>query len=214
MTKIKNFVFSPFYENTFVLYDETKEAVIIDPGCYGESEEQELLHFIEDNELKVKYLLNTHCHIDHVFGNSLVCNKYGLKPICHKEDLWTLNEMTPGAAQLYGLDFQLSPQPDSFIDQDDIIEFGNTKLEVRFTPGHAPGHVIFVCHEHKFIINGDCLFEGSIGRTDFPKSDFDTLINSIRTQIFTLNDDYEVYTGHGNKTSVGTEKSFNPFLKS
>ncbi|MCI5055801.1 MAG: MBL fold metallo-hydrolase [Flavobacteriales bacterium] len=213
MANIKTFVFSPFHENTYVLYDDNLEATIIDPGCYGELEEKELMTFIQNENLKVTHLLNTHCHIDHVFGNKFVCDQFQLRPIMHKEDLWTLNEMTPGAAQLYGLNLEASPQPEQFVEQGDIINVGQIELEVRFTPGHAPGHVVFVCHKDKFVINGDCLFEGSIGRTDFPKSDHETLLNSIRTQLFTLDDDYVVHTGHGAATTIGSEKKYNPFLQ-
>ena len=213
MITIHYFAFSPFQENTYALHDETKECVIIDPGCYDDLERNELVAYIADNGLTPVRLLNTHCHIDHVFGNKFVSDKYGLSPILHKLDLPTLMAMAPGAAKMYGLELEPSPEPKEFIEEGDVIEFGNSKLDVLFTPGHAPGHVVFVCHEQKFVINGDVLFQGSIGRTDFPGCSHEDLIQSIKTKMFTLGDDYQVYTGHGPSTNIAFEKANNPFLQ-
>ena len=212
MIQIKSFVFSPFQENTFVLYDETKECVIIDPGCHEIYEKDELTGFIEENQLKPVLLLNTHCHIDHVFGNKFVSEQYNLLPVIHELDLPTLTQMTPGAAQLYQLSYEASPLPEEYIEEGDVIEFGNSKLDVLFTPGHAPGHVVFVCHAQQFVINGDVLFQGSIGRTDFPGCSHEELINSIKTKLFPLGDDYVIYTGHGPATNIAFEKANNPFV--
>ena len=212
MTTVHTFTFNPFQENTFIIYDETNACVIIDPGCHSAQEKEELQTFIKKNELIPKRLLNTHCHIDHVFGNKFIFDVFGLKPELHKLDLPTLTGMTPMAAKMYGIPLEESPLPETFLIENEIIRFGNTELEIRFTPGHAPGHVVFINHKQRFVINGDVLFQGSIGRTDFPGCSFEQLINSIKTQLFVLEDDYVVYTGHGPSTTIGFEKKHNPFL--
>ncbi|PIQ16147.1 MAG: MBL fold hydrolase [Flavobacteriales bacterium CG18_big_fil_WC_8_21_14_2_50_32_9] len=212
MLNVHIFSFNGFQENTYVLFDETNECVIIDPGCYSVSEQNELTNFIDKKNLTPVKLLNTHCHIDHMLGNNFVAKKYNLGLEIHRADLPTLLATTE-YGHLYGFTVDPSPYPSNFIDETSIISFGNTELEVRFTPGHAPGHVVFINHLQKFIINGDVLFLNSIGRTDLPGGDFETLINSISTQLFTLPDDYTIYTGHGPSTTIGNEKKFNPFVK-
>jgi len=209
---IKKFTFNPFSENTYILFDETKECVIIDPGCYEESEKKHLIDFIEIEKLKPKLLLNTHCHIDHVFGCKFIFDKFDLKPIIHKDDIPTLR-MAASSGSLWGLELENVPNPENFISEKDIIKFGKQELEVFFTPGHAPGHVCFVHHKTKSIINGDVLFQLSIGRTDLPGCNHSDLINSIEKKLFTLPDDYTVYSGHGSETNIGFEKQNNPFLK-
>ena len=212
MITVKHFTFSPFFENTYVLFDETKNCAIIDPGCYEQYEKEELVNFIENEGLKPVKLLNTHCHIDHVFGNKFIADKYNLQLEIHELDVPTL-KWAESAAQAYGLDkYEPSPEPSFFFREGDVIEFGNSKLEVLHTPGHALGHVVFVCQDQKFVINGDVLFQGSIGRTDFPGCSHSDLINSIKTKLFLLDDDFVVYTGHGQETTIGAEKKYNPFL--
>ncbi|MFL5753031.1 MAG: MBL fold metallo-hydrolase [Bacteroidia bacterium] len=210
--KVQYLTFGPFQENTYVLSDETNECVIIDPGCYGSGEQQDLKRLIEDNGLKPVHLLNTHCHVDHVAGNLFVYETYGLKPQIHKNDLPVLNSQQR-VSEMYGLPCELSPLPEAFFDEGDKISFGNTELEVIFTPGHAPGHVVFYHKAQGILINGDVLFRGSIGRTDLPLGDHDTLIRSIKTKLFVLPDDTVVYTGHGPETTIGMEKKSNPFLQ-
>ncbi|MFT7614718.1 MAG: hydroxyacylglutathione hydrolase [Parvicellaceae bacterium] len=213
MTQVAQITFNPFQENTYVLFDESKECVIIDPGCYEVAEQEELVKFIEENELKVVRLLLTHSHIDHVLGNYFVCEHFGVKPELHALDLETLTSVS-SYAHVYGFPgYQPSPEPENFIKEGTNVEFGNTSLEVRFVPGHAPGHIVFICNEDKFVINGDCLFHGSIGRTDLPGGDHQTLLDSIKRELFSLPEDYTVYTGHGQPTSVGFEKMNNPFLQ-
>lgn len=212
MIQIEAFAFNPFQENTYILYDETKECVIIDPGCYTEEEKETLELFIKRNHLVPVKLLLTHAHIDHVLGNKFVYDTWNLKPIMHEKDLVTLTEMTPGAAKMYGIPIEASPLPESYIEEGDQVSFGNSSLDVLFTPGHAPGHVVFVHKEQKFIINGDVLFQGSIGRTDFPNCDHNALISSIQNKLFPLGDDFVVYTGHGNPTTIGEERIYNPFV--
>jgi glyoxylase-like metal-dependent hydrolase (beta-lactamase superfamily II) len=211
MISVHYFTFSPFQENTYVLHDETGACVIIDPGCYDKREEKELTDYIEKNNLSPKRLLNTHCHIDHVFGNDFVARTYNIGLEMHELDLPLLQGVTQ-QAQLYGLNVTPSPEPTHFLKAGDVVTFGNSSLRVIFVPGHAPGHIAFVSDEQRFVINGDVLFNGSIGRTDLPGGNFETLIHSIRTELFSLDDDFQVFTGHGTPTSIGYEKQHNPFL--
>lgn len=210
MIQIQNFVFNPFMENTYIVYDETKEALIIDPGCYENEERKELDDFISENGLKITELINTHCHIDHVFGNAYVKKKYGLKLKIHKEDEATLRSVEV-YAPAYGFQNYQTSQADVFFEEGDIVSFGNSELEVLFTPGHAPGHVVLFNKEEKVCIGGDVLFDGSIGRTDLPGGDYDTLISSIKDKLFLLPDDVVVYPGHGGVTTIKKEKESNPF---
>lgn len=211
MITIHTFAYNGFQENTYVLTDETNEAVIIDPGCYSVSEQTELFNFITKNNLTPVKLLNTHCHIDHILGNNFVCTKFNIELYIHQLDLPTLHATTE-YGHLYGFTVDKSPEPAHFLNDGDVVKFGNSTLEVLFTPGHAPGHVVFVNHEQQFVINGDVLFRGSIGRTDLPGGNHQTLINSIKNKLFSLPDDYVVHTGHGSTTTIGYEKKYNPFL--
>ncbi|MEL6560265.1 MAG: MBL fold metallo-hydrolase [Bacteroidota bacterium] len=212
MIKIKSFVFNPFAENTFVVYDETKQAIIIDPGCYEVSEQETLKTFIESEELKVVKLVNTHCHVDHVLGNHFVKTTFGVPLVMHESDLQTLQSVEVYAPN-YGFNNYKSVKPDVFVFDGEFVTFGNTKLIVLFVPGHAPGHIALYCKDTKQVINGDVLFRQSIGRTDLPGGDFDTLINSIKTKMFALPDETVVYTGHGEPTTIGFEKANNPFIR-
>jgi len=211
MTKVAKFVFSPFQENTYVLYDDTNECVIIDPGCYTEEERKELSNFIENAGLKPVKLLNTHCHLDHVFGNKFVSEKYGIGMECHEGELPVLKS-GPMVAKMYGVNMEISPDPIHFIAEDDVVEFGNTKLETLLTPGHSPASICFYCRESNFIIAGDTLFRMSIGRTDLPGGDHATLLKSIKEKLFVLDDDVRVYSGHMEETTIGFEKLNNPFV--
>lgn len=212
MINIQGFTFNPFEENTYILYDETKECVIIDPGCYNTHEREELADFIKSEELKPVKLLNTHCHIDHVLGNSFVAKKYNLQLEIHKEDLEVLHSL-PQVSHLYGLNAEESLEPTVFLNEGDSIRFGNSSLEILFTPGHSPGSICFVTPQDKFIIGGDVLFYNSIGRTDLPGGDHETLLASIRKKLFVLDDDFTVFPGHGGETTIGFEKKNNPFLR-
>ncbi|RKQ49824.1 glyoxylase-like metal-dependent hydrolase (beta-lactamase superfamily II) [Roseivirga pacifica] len=210
MIEIEQFTFNPFMENTYVLYDETKEAVIIDPGCYDPREHKELLDFVVEKTLKVKYILNTHGHIDHVLGNYFAKTHFGVDLLIGKEDLQTLKSVEVYAAN-YGFQGYQATEPDQLLDTTDIIKFGNSSLNILFVPGHAPGHIAFYPTDKSFIIGGDVLFQGSIGRTDLPGGDFDTLINSIHTEFFKFPDSTVVHPGHGEATTIGEEKVSNPF---
>lgn len=211
MINIHFFTFNGFQENTYVVFDETKECVIIDPGCYSNEEQNVLASFIAENGLKPVKLLNTHCHIDHVLGNSFVASKYNIGLEMHEKDIPTLHA-TPEYGHLYGFSIDKSPEPTVLLNEGDKVAFGNAELDVLFTPGHSAGHIVFVAKKEKFIVGGDVLFYGSIGRTDLPGGDYNTLIDSIKTKLLTLSDDYTVYSGHGPKTSIGFERVNNPFL--
>lgn len=212
MIQIDFFTFNPFQENTYILHDETKECIIVDPGCYSPSEKKVLADFIKAKELKPVMLVLTHAHIDHVLGNSFVNETYGLSPVMNPIEIAGLRGV-PQYAHIYGINADPSPEPESFIDEGDSIKFGNSILNVLFTPGHSAGSVSLISKEQKFIIAGDVLFNGSIGRTDLPGGDYNTLIASIKNKLLPLGDDFKVYSGHGPETSIGFERKNNPFLK-
>lgn len=211
MIQIASFTFNPFQENTYVLYDETKECVIIDPGCYDDYERAELVQFIERKELKPVRLLNTHCHIDHVFGNAFIARKYNLELEAHKDDLFLLQAL-PFTANMYQLNAEESPEPARFLNEGDQVKFGNSLLDILHTPGHSPGSITFYSKEQKFAIVGDVLFNMSIGRPDLPGGNLEVLLNSIRTKLLPLGDDFNVHAGHMSTTTIGFERKNNPYL--
>ena len=211
MTQVASFTFNPFQENTYVLYDETKECIIIDPGCYTNAEKEELVQFIAQHELTPKRLINTHCHIDHVFGNKFIAEKYQLVLEIHEGELPVLAALQQ-TASMYGVTAEPSPSPQKFLAEGDELSFGNTKLDILFTPGHSPASISFFCKASHFLIAGDVLFYGSIGRTDLPGGNFNTLISSIKNKFYPLGDEVKVYCGHGPTTTIGFEKQNNPFL--
>lgn len=212
MTKVQCFTFNPFQENTYVVYDETKECVIFDPGNINVKEDKILSAFIEKEQLNVVQLINTHCHLDHVFGNQYVVEKYKVEFSMHKGEVPVLNSFIP-TCQLYGIPIKVpSPSPTKFIEHQDVISFGNTQMLALLTPGHSPASLSFYCEASGFIISGDVLFRESIGRTDLPGGNFDTLVNSINAHLFTLPNQTIVYSGHGPTTTIGYEKENNPFL--
>ena len=211
MINIRTFTFNMFQVNSFVINDETNECVIIDPGCYITAETSKLKNYIEKSGFKPVLLINTHCHIDHILGNKFVFEEYGLKPLLHNEELVVLTSANEFSKML-NLPDPESPLADTFLQDNQVIKFGNSELEVIFTPGHTPGHISLYSEENKFIICGDVLFDGSIGRTDLPGGDYLTLIRSIKTRILPLGDDITVYSGHGDTTTTGKERNSNPFL--
>lgn len=209
---VQTFTFNPFQENTYLVYDDHKNAVIIDPGCYTSEERQQLDGFIQKSELKIHAILNTHCHIDHVFGNAHAVKKYGTEIITHKGELATL-EMAALSAQMYGLNgYESSPIPTLFVDEGDTVSFGDLKFDVIFAPGHSIAHIAFYNAENNILLGGDILFRGSFGRYDLPGGNLETLKSSIITKIFTLPNNTVVYSGHGIPTTVGEERSTNPIL--
>lgn len=212
MISIKSFTFSPVQENTYVVYNEKKQALIIDPGCYFTAEEEKLQQFLVENDLKPEKLINTHCHLDHVFGNKWVHKKFDLELHLHPLEEKVL-AFAPTSGQMWGLNFENYSGPLHFINDGDIIELGDDRFEVILAPGHSPGSICFYCKEQNFLIGGDVLFYESIGRTDLPGGDHETLLKSIRERLFVLPDETIVYSGHGPSTTIGHEKKHNPFLQ-
>jgi glyoxylase-like metal-dependent hydrolase (beta-lactamase superfamily II) len=212
MLTVQPFTFNPVQENTYVVYNEKGHCCIIDPGCYFASEERLLTDFIGQNELKPIYLLNTHCHLDHIFGNKFIYKTYGLTLWLNKLEKPVL-EYGPASGQLWQMPFDNYDAELNFLDEGDTIRLDDDQLEVLFTPGHSPGHVSFYSRENKFVISGDVLFEGSVGRTDLPGGDFNILQESIRTKLYTLPAETIVYPGHGDTTTIGDEMKTNPFVK-
>lgn len=210
MIQVQAFTFNPFSENTYVVYDETLSGVIIDPGCYEPDEKMTLTRFIDTENIKVKYLLNTHCHIDHVLGNDFVKERYKVPLLIHAKEAPVLKAVK-AYAPTYGFAQYHEAEPDEYLEEGKPISFGNVEFQILFLPGHAPGHVGFYHKESKSLFGGDVLFDGSIGRTDLPGGDMNTLISSIQKKVFALPDDVIVYPGHGDPTSVGKEKISNPF---
>lgn len=210
MFDVKVFIFSPIQENTIVLYNQLKQCIIIDPGCYSEREFDTLKSFIKQNELQPTYLINTHCHLDHIFGEKRVAAEYDLTPYIHEKEKPVL-DYAPTSGLMWNLPFDNYTGPLNYLREGDHIKLGDDELEVFFTPGHSPGSVIFYCKKQQFVIGGDVLFKTSIGRTDLPGGDYDTLITSIREKLFVLPDETVVYPGHGDSTTIGYEKRNNPF---
>ena len=209
---IKIFTFNQFFENTFIISDSTNECIIIDPGCYDKNEKQILQDYILSNNLVPTRLINTHCHIDHILGNNFVSKTWDLELEIHHKDIDLLKN-SKNIADLYGfVNYENSPITNKFLVEGDIIEFGKSKLEVLFTPGHAPGHISLYSQNENFIISGDVLFNNSIGRTDLPGGNYSTLIDTIKSKILCLDDSTVVYCGHGPSTTVGKERINNPFL--
>jgi glyoxylase-like metal-dependent hydrolase (beta-lactamase superfamily II) len=209
--QVATFTFNEFSENTYVLFDETKQCAIIDPGCHSASEQNELANFITQNNLIPTLLLNTHCHIDHVLGNAFVAKKYNLPLHLHQKELETYKD-TDRWAKMFGMVVEEIPEPQVYINEGQNLNFGKTNLQILLTPGHSVASLSFYEPQTKQLISGDVLFYQSIGRTDLPGGNFETLITSIKTKLLVLPDETRVYSGHGPKTSIGFEKANNPFL--
>lgn len=211
MLKIKSFVFSPIQENTYLLYNEFNDCMIIDPGCYFPEEKDELKAFITQSRLKPRMLLNTHCHLDHVFGNKFIAETWGLTLHLHLKEK-TLLDYAPTSGLMYDMPFANYSGDYIFLKEGDNIKLGEDELVTIEAPGHSPGHICFYCAAQDFIISGDVLFNRSIGRTDLPGGNHQTLIKNIREKLFVLPEETKVYCGHGPETTIGEEKRENPFL--
>lgn len=212
MLQINSFVFNPFGENTYVIFDETKECVIIDPGCYTASEEDRLFGYIDQHQLKPLMVINTHGHVDHVVGNNAVKRRYGIKVAAHPG---THPDITQAKRQAVWLGFQPVGDidlPDMDLQDDEVIKIGESSLEVICTPGHARGSISLYAPVEGWVLTGDALFCRSVGRTDLPGGNFEELRESIRGRLFTLPNDTEVFSGHGESTTIGEEKDFNPYV--
>lgn len=212
MLYVKSFEFSPVRENTYVLYNEENQCCIIDPGCYFSEEQDELKGFIDKAGLKPILLLNTHCHLDHVFGNKFVHDTWGLPLHIHEKEKPVL-DYAPVAGEKWQLPFENYEGELKYIKEGKKIAIGKDEMEIFFTPGHSPGSISFYNAKDGYVVSGDVLFNGSVGRTDLPGGDFKVLFNSIQAQLFTLPDDTKVYSGHGPVTTIGFEKMNNPFVK-
>jgi hydroxyacylglutathione hydrolase len=212
MLIIKSFVFSPIQENTYVLYNDKDACLIIDPGCYFGNERRELQQFINEEKLVPEILLNTHCHLDHVFGNKFIHDEFGLTLHIHEKEKIVL-DFAAEAGLRWNMPFDNYRGKIIYLKEGDKIKLGEDELEVLFTPGHSPGSISFYCEAQKFVISGDVLFKSGIGRTDLPGGDINVLIESINKKLFSLPDDVIVYSGHGLPTTIGFEKKNNPFLK-
>jgi hydroxyacylglutathione hydrolase len=211
MLQIQSFTFSPIQENTYLLFNEFKQCIIIDPGCYFDAEKETLKEFIETNGLKPALLLNTHCHLDHVFGNKFIAETYNLTLQLHEKEKAVLS-FAPTSGLMYNMPFDNYAGAFIELKEGDIILLDKDELLVIEAPGHSPGSICFYCARQNFVIGGDVLFKRSIGHTDLPGGNHQTLLNNIRQKLFTLPDNTIVYSGHGPATTIGEEKQENPFL--
>lgn len=209
---IKSFTVNGFAVNAFVLSDESGNCIIIDPGFYGSSEEEMLVKYISNNNLRPVMALNTHCHVDHILGNKFVCEHYNIPLAAHKDDGFILAHAAE-MGEMFGFKVKASPPVQKFINDGEVIRFGNSELIALHIPGHSPGSLSFYCRNDKFIIAGDVLFAGSIGRTDLPGGNFETLISGIVNKLMVLPGETVVFPGHGPSTTIAHEHDTNPFLK-
>lgn len=211
--KIKEFRCNPFAENTYLLYDETSEAIIIDCGCLYDDEKTIMANFISKNNLTIKHLINTHLHIDHIFGNEWAARTFGVLPQAHQADEFLI-EQAVAQARLFGIYEEVKPQAlGNYLNEGDLIRFGNQDLQILHVPGHSAGSLCFYSEKEDFVIVGDVLFRGSIGRTDLPGGNYAQLISQINSKLLTLPDETTVYSGHGISTTIGQERRTNPFLQ-
>ena len=210
-TDIAAFCFNPFQENTYIISHQNKDCWIIDPGCYTLQEQKMLTAHIEQNGLNPVKLLNTHCHLDHIYGNKFIAQEYNLELGVHEKELPRL-QRADLAARMLGAKIPEKCDPGYFIQEGEKLSLGDTIFDVLFTPGHSPGSICFYSKEERYVVVGDVLFQGSIGRTDLPGGDYSTLIRSIRTQLLVLEEETRVYNGHGPSTTIGAESRSNPFL--
>ena len=211
MLKIKSFTFNPYQENTYLIFDDSKEAVVIDPGNYEGYENESISKFIDENKLQLKKIILTHCHLDHCLGNKYLNQKYGAELLIPFDER-DLYKNVENIATLFGFANYSHLDENEYLKEKDKIEFGDIKLDVLFLPGHSPGHLAFYFKNDNVCFSGDVLFYNSIGRTDLPGGDHDTLINSIKNKLFLLNPDTIIYSGHGPKTILKNEMKNNPFL--
>jgi glyoxylase-like metal-dependent hydrolase (beta-lactamase superfamily II) len=212
MFKIKFFTFNPIGENTYILYNESKQCIIIDPGCYFEEENEQLKGFITQNELNPTQLLNTHCHLDHVFGNKMISETYHLTLQMHEKEKPVL-AYAPTSGLMYNMPFDNYVGEFILLKEGDTVLLGQDELKVIEVPGHSPGSICFYCAKQNFLIGGDVLFQGSIGRTDLPLGDHETLLLHIKNKLLVLPEETVVHSGHGLPTTIGAEKANNPFLQ-
>ncbi|MBR9861142.1 MBL fold metallo-hydrolase [bacterium] len=212
MITVHQFTYNPFSENTYLLIDKDNKGVLIDPGMSNPVEYSHFFEYIQKHKIELVDVLLTHAHVDHVFGLNWVHKQFGLKPKLHKDDEFIYNA-AEATANMYGLEIESLPDYELSLNEGDVYKFDGEQLHIVHTPGHSPGSVSFISNEHRFVIGGDVLFQGSIGRTDLPGGNYDTLIRSIKINLLQLTDDYKVYSGHGPITTIGQERIANPFLQ-
>jgi len=212
--KVKIFEFNPIRENTYVAYDETGECVVIDPGCFFQDEKSLLLNFILDNDLVVKHLLNTHLHFDHVFGNNFIYEQFHLEPEANKKDEFLL-EKFPEQLRMFGFQDEVAriPKIGRYLNENDVVTFGNQRMVVLEVPGHSPGSIVFYNQEAGSVFVGDVLFRGSVGRTDLEGGNHQQLIDGIKKKLLTLPAETVVYSGHGPLTTIRDEMKSNFYLQ-
>lgn len=209
--EIYRLVFSPIEVNTYILADGSGKCAVIDCGCYNHAEFERLISFMEEKTLEPVLLLNTHCHLDHIFGNGFFLEKYGLRTYCHKDEDANRRDSVP-VASIFGLKMDLPPEPAGIIGEGDILRFGVSELKALFVPGHTAGSLAFYSEKDGIVFTGDALFAGSIGRTDLRGGNYDMLIKSIKENLFTLPGRTTVYPGHGEPTTIETEIRNNPYF--
>lgn len=212
--KVKTFEFNPLGVNCYVLSDETKECVIVDASCFYPDEKEILLHYIIDNDLVVKHIINTHLHFDHLFGVNFIASQFGLKMKCHQDDEFLL-ENIPQQLMMFGFGSNMTdftPEIGTYLTEEDVLAFGNQKLKILHVPGHSPGSLVFYNENAGCLFSGDVLFHSSIGRTDLARGNYEQLVEGIKSKLFPLPDDTVVYPGHGPATKIGFERMNNPFV--
>ncbi|MGQ1784348.1 MULTISPECIES: MBL fold metallo-hydrolase [unclassified Saccharicrinis] len=212
MLKIHPLTYNPWQENTYIIAAENGDCIIVDPGCLTDEEQQHLVSYLEDNHLKPVRLLNTHLHLDHVFGNRFVCEHFKLGAEAHQGDEFWIEQTVPYATQMGFAIKENPPALKGYLQHAQVIEFGGSTIKMLHIPGHSPGGVALYMENENTVIAGDVLFRESIGRADLPGGDFDTLISGIKTHLLTLPDETVVYPGHGPSTTIGHEKKHNQFL--
>ncbi|MDO5394836.1 MAG: MBL fold metallo-hydrolase [Bacteroidales bacterium] len=213
MLKIKQFIFNPFDENTYLLVDEaTRRAAVVDPGMFNDREQEVFDSYVKANDIEITQIINTHMHLDHCFGDNYVADRYSAKVSAHIAD----ESLAAGLRQQclrFGMDMYATPvEINVKLEDGDVIKIGDSSLRVIHIPGHSPGGIALYDAEDKILISGDSLFEGSIGRTDLPGGSHSELVNAVRTRLLTLPADTKVLPGHGPSTTIGRERQFNPYL--
>jgi glyoxylase-like metal-dependent hydrolase (beta-lactamase superfamily II) len=212
MIKVEKFVVNPLQENSFIISDETGKCIFVDPGFYYDEEKTEVIEYVQDNNLKPVGIANTHAHFDHIMGVEFVRNEFNIPLQIHKEDAFWIDRAVD-QGEMFAIDMETVAPADSYFSEGEKVRFGNSEMKIIHVPGHSPGHVVFYDAESEILVAGDVLFYGSIGRTDLPGGDYDTLITNIKNKVFELPDKTKVFCGHGPETTIGFEKQNNPFLK-
>jgi glyoxylase-like metal-dependent hydrolase (beta-lactamase superfamily II) len=210
--RIAQFTFNPFSENTYVIADSRGEAIIIDPGMLDGDEDSILFEYIAEEQLTPRLILNTHCHLDHILGNAAAAHKYGIDMWCHEKEIAVI-ERAASTSLMFGIPYRASVMPARTIEEGELITIGEINLSTLFVPGHAPGHLAFVCEAERVVFSGDVLFQGSVGRVDLPGCNAADLVQSIQQKMYALADDFVVYSGHGPSTTIGNEKENNFFVR-